>query len=229
LNKSSSDLQELPSKSVDFIITDPPYLSNVMYSELADFFYVWLQLALQRKYKGFSSDSVRSSEEAIKDLSSESDATRYESILTKVFIECARILKDDGLLVFTFHHGSAEAWDALGESLRHAGFQVSTFYPIYSEMDVGVPILGKESVKLDAILVCEKWSGRPTEILTADQLHSYVRKVCDSLLDLFPKEFDIHAKDKKSIAQAAWTTRFTRHLTDAKASELDWDTIGNGI
>ena len=32
-----------PDKSVDAIVTDPPYYDNVPYSDIADFFYVWLK------------------------------------------------------------------------------------------------------------------------------------------------------------------------------------------
>ena len=35
------------------MITDPPYADNVNYSELADFFYVWLRLALKSKHPFF--------------------------------------------------------------------------------------------------------------------------------------------------------------------------------
>jgi hypothetical protein len=35
------------------VITDPPYADNVHYSELADFFHVWLRLALKSRYPQF--------------------------------------------------------------------------------------------------------------------------------------------------------------------------------
>ena len=71
------------------------------------------------------------------------------------------MLKDDGLLIFTFHHGAAEAWDALAEALKKAQFAIQRIWPVHAEMDVGVPILGKQGVKFDAILVCRKHKGVP--------------------------------------------------------------------
>ena len=41
------------SNLIDIVITDPPYAGNVNYSELADFFYVWLRLILKDKYPQF--------------------------------------------------------------------------------------------------------------------------------------------------------------------------------
>ncbi len=44
-HSNSRDLRcRLDDESVDLILTDPPYLDNVAYSELSDFFLPWLQL-----------------------------------------------------------------------------------------------------------------------------------------------------------------------------------------
>ena len=53
--KSATDLDGLPSASLDLIITDPPFGGLLHYSELADFFHVWLRLALKRFYPDFFS------------------------------------------------------------------------------------------------------------------------------------------------------------------------------
>ena len=54
LNCISSEGIQL-STSVDTIVTDPPYVGNVNYSELADFFYVWLRLVLKENPDSHSS------------------------------------------------------------------------------------------------------------------------------------------------------------------------------
>lgn len=41
--RSADDLDYLDDRSVDVVVIDPPYYDNVMYSELSDFFYVWLK------------------------------------------------------------------------------------------------------------------------------------------------------------------------------------------
>ena len=43
---------EVSSETPQFVVTDPPYVGNVNYAELADFFYVWLRLALKDRYHG---------------------------------------------------------------------------------------------------------------------------------------------------------------------------------
>ena len=47
---SATELSSIPSESFDAVITDPPFGGLLHYSELADFFYVWLRLAMQDRY-----------------------------------------------------------------------------------------------------------------------------------------------------------------------------------
>ena len=47
---SSTDLSGWADESLDLIITDPPFEGLLHYSELSDFFYVWLRLALASRY-----------------------------------------------------------------------------------------------------------------------------------------------------------------------------------
>lgn len=82
---------DLPDKSVDLIVTDPPFSDNVNYSELADFFFVWQQLY-------FSTDSFRGATTTrhgseVQDTQAEAFAKK----LKRVFAECHRVLRDDGL------------------------------------------------------------------------------------------------------------------------------------
>lgn len=46
--QTAEDLSFIPQK-VDAVITDPPYCDNVMYSELADFYHVWLRIGLKHQ------------------------------------------------------------------------------------------------------------------------------------------------------------------------------------
>ena len=57
---SSTDLAQLADGSLDLVITDPPFGGLLHYSELSDFFYVWLRLALKEQVpRRFSARSTR--------------------------------------------------------------------------------------------------------------------------------------------------------------------------
>lgn len=150
VSSGSSHKTDLPSKSIDFVITDPPFFDNVHYSELADFFFAWKQLYP----RGFicNGKTTRRKEE-VQDVNADSFAEK----LLDVFKECHRILKDDGLLVFTYHHSRNEGWSSLIQSIIGAGFSVINAHPIKAEMSVATPkSQAKEPIQLDIILVCKK-------------------------------------------------------------------------
>jgi adenine-specific DNA methylase len=69
----------LPSDNkVDFVISDPPYAGNVNYSELADFFYVWLRLSLASRYFHFAPEIAPKSEEVIENRARGKTATDFK-------------------------------------------------------------------------------------------------------------------------------------------------------
>ncbi|MGI0016066.1 MAG: DNA methyltransferase, partial [Nitrososphaera sp.] len=115
--QSSDDLSFIPDKSVDAVITDPPYFDNVQYSELADFFYVWLRLALKDRYPWFEPELSNRANEIVKNDKLGKTMGFFNQGLRRVFVECHRILKDDGLLVFTFHHNKTWAWEGIAQLL----------------------------------------------------------------------------------------------------------------
>jgi putative DNA methylase len=150
LSCGSSDQTGLPDKSVDIVATDPPFFDNVHYSELADFFYAWQTLCPRGFINGAS--TTRHPCE-VQDVVPEQFATK----LRNVFFECHRVLKDNGLLVLTYHHSRPEGWTALGSALFGAGFKVVNAHPVKGEMSVAAPkFQSKEPIQLDVILVCKK-------------------------------------------------------------------------
>jgi adenine-specific DNA methylase len=156
----NSEQLPIPDSSVDAVVTDPPYSDNVQYGELSDFFYVWQRLALKGSYSEFEPLLVPKEEEIVKNPKQGKDGSFYEMGLRGVFSECRRVLKDDGLLVFTFHHKAFEAWVNVLRAVLDAGFFVTAAYPVHSEMPLSVHIHNYQSMSYDAILVCRK-RGRP--------------------------------------------------------------------
>ena len=123
LCRSSEDLP-IPAGSVDAVITDPPYFNNVQYSELSNFFYVWLRLALKDAYPHFVSELTPKISEIVENPNQGKDTQFFLEGLARVFEECRRVLKDDGALIFSFHHREPAAWGAVLGAVLDAGFYV---------------------------------------------------------------------------------------------------------
>ncbi len=156
LNQSSSSLPQIPDRSVDLCVTDPPYADNVMYAELSDYFYVWLRQLLPN-HASFQAELVDDAQEAVQNPHRGRDGDAYARLLGEVFVEVARVLKDEGRLTFTFHHANQGAWHHLCAALVSSGFIVERWWPVFAEMESALPILGKEhNGHLDIVFVCAK-------------------------------------------------------------------------
>ena len=74
-----------------------------------------------------------------------------------VFAECHRVLKDAGILVFTYHHSRKEGWSSVAHAVSSVGFRFVFAQPVKAEMSVARPKhQAKEPIDLDIILVCRK-------------------------------------------------------------------------
>lgn len=159
LNGDSSCLA-LPDASVDAVITDPPYFDFVHYSELSDFFFAWLSPVIKSRYPWFARPDCSHRGEV-----QHKDPRVFAKQLASVFSECRRVLKDDGVLAFSFHHSRAEGWAAIYEAITSAGLSVVAAHPVHAELRAASPkTAAKDPISLDAILVCRKRS----QVVAAD-------------------------------------------------------------
>ena len=166
LCRDSRKANFLPDKSIDLVLSDPPYYDNLVYSELADFFYVWLRLVLRQNYKFFESESSRRRQEIVVNERSEKGEAEFVSNLTKVLLESKRVLKDNGMVVFTFHHSNPHAWIGLKKAITDSGLTVTASPVIRSEGKTGYR---KGNISYDICIVCRKrLSGHSNEKTTVE-------------------------------------------------------------
>ncbi len=141
----------LPDRCVDLVVTDPPFFDNVHYSELADFFHVWQRIYFDGEEPSAEATTRRAGE--VQD----TDANAFAEKLKQVFIECRRVLKDDGLMVFSYHHSRDGGWASVAEAVWGAGFDVVQAQPVKAEMSVATPkSRARSPIDLDVLLTCRK-------------------------------------------------------------------------
>ena len=157
---SASDLGVYTSRSFDLVITDPPFGDNIFYSDLSNFFYAWLRLPLRRDHPDlFEPLQTPNAQEALAPrLLAEEEANNYYKVrLTACWAEAGRVLKDGGLLAFTFHHSEDAQWAIVLESLFDAGFLLEQTFPIASDEQKGEGgQFGAKGTEYDIIHVCRK-------------------------------------------------------------------------
>ncbi|MDH5020355.1 DUF1156 domain-containing protein [Halobacterium rubrum] len=167
------DMRDLETEELfDAVITDPPYYDNVIYSELSNYFYVWQRLILQDEYGEFESELTNSESSIVANPAEGKGAEEFESEIKQGFANIKRLLKDDGVLSFTYHHSDSESWGELLEALCDVGFEVTATYPISADqVKFGNNVIGK-AVSFDILVV-----ARPTEETTAMSWDSLRREI----------------------------------------------------
>lgn len=109
----------IPANSVDAIITDPPYGSNVQYLELSHFWYIWNKDLYDNGVPNFFQEAVANRKRNFKGFK---DMKNYEDNLYTVFKKCYEVLKTGKYMVLTFNNKDISAWLALLISIFKAGF-----------------------------------------------------------------------------------------------------------
>lgn len=165
--RSSASLGNLlPSDSVDYIFTDPPYGDSVPYLEYSAFWLGWLGVTPDYEEEVVISDSPQRNKN-IKD---------YKERLAAVFGECYRVLKPARWLSLTFHNRSMDVWDGLVSSVVKAGFEfINCTYQVPAIIPAKAQLSKAGSVTGDIIMNFRKPTGRVSSRPALP--HESVRKI----------------------------------------------------
>jgi Adenine-specific DNA methylase containing a Zn-ribbon len=121
----------------DVVLTDPPYYGNAIYSELSEFYYVWLRLVLADEHSAFEPPHTPRDGEIVSNPATDTDDEGFETALGAAFGRVRDVLADDGVSVFTYRHGGPSEWAALVDGLVEAGLVPTATYPVSSNAPFG--------------------------------------------------------------------------------------------
>ncbi|MCK4821688.1 hypothetical protein KA005_38335, partial [bacterium] len=114
MNEDATSLKSIPSHSVDYIFTDPPYGAAVPYFGLSLMWAAWLGWVDRLHFNSEILISERGNYEE--------EITKYRNMLGKSFHEMFRVLKNGGTATVTFHNREIRVWNALVSAAFEAGF-----------------------------------------------------------------------------------------------------------
>ena len=169
VRRSAIDFQG--SGEFDVICTDPPYYDAIPYSDLMDFFHVWLRRVLHglspeidevfSEPLGPKWDADADNGELIDDASRfdgdrEASKKNYEDGMFRAFGRFYEALRDDGRLVLVFANKSPDAWETLVSALIRAGFVVTASWPIQTEMQTRQRSMSSAALSSSIWIVCRK-------------------------------------------------------------------------
>ena len=111
--QSSSKIKQIPDNVIDYIFTDPPFGSNLLYSELNFLLESWLKVFTNNQ------------KEAIMNNSQKKGLVEYQEIMEQCFKENYRILKPGRWMTIVFHNSQNKVWMAIQEAIQRSGFIVT--------------------------------------------------------------------------------------------------------
>ena len=164
----------LSSGGFDVIATDPPYYDAIPYSDLMDFFHIWLRRVLwglsPETDAAFADplgpkwDRERGDGELVDDAARfggdrEASKQNYEDGMAAAFTRFREALADDGRLVIVFANKAPDAWETLVSALLRSGFVVDASWPIRTEMTTRQRSLASAALSSSIWLVCRKRSA----------------------------------------------------------------------
>jgi len=146
---SATRLANIPDGSVDYIFTDPPFGSNINYSEMNFLWESWLR------------QHTDVAEEAIVSKPQGKSIDDYSVLLCRAFLEAHRVLRNSGWMTVVFHNSSEKVWVALQNAITNSGFEIrgtQTFDKRHGTFKMHV---SDNAVGYDLVLHCRKSTAAP--------------------------------------------------------------------
>ena len=221
----------------DLICTDPPYYDAIPYSDLMDFFHVWLRRVLHglsAETDAAFSDSVgpkwdpdKNDGELIDDASRfggdrAASKRSYEDGMARAFGQFHASLRDDGRLVVVFANKQPDAWETLVSALIRAGFVVVGSWPIQTERQNRQRSLSSAALASSIWIVCKKRPAAARAGWDRRVLEEMRRNITDQLREFW--DAGIRGPDFVWAATGPALEAYSRHpvvkITDAPGRQL---------
>ncbi len=148
------------------VSTDPPYYGNIIYSDLSDFFYVWLRRSLRDVHPSlFSTMVVPKAEELVANPyrhgGEEAASRHFEAGFERVFGRARASASDDFPITVYYAFKQAElksegvlstGWATLLEGMIRSGWSITATWPIRSELSNRMLASGKNALASSIVL-----------------------------------------------------------------------------
>lgn len=134
----------IPNNSIDYVFTDPPFGSNLNYSELSFIWEAWLRVKTNNK------------EEAIINIAQNKALLDYQNLMEDCFREYYRTLKPNRWMTVEFHNSQNSVWNAIQEAIQKAGFIIADVRTLNKKQESFKQITSQGAVKQDLVISAYK-------------------------------------------------------------------------
>ena len=116
---SATRLGHIPDDSIDFVYMDPPFGSNIFYSDVSLLWESWLG-------KLTKTESEIVVNKHLRDASGGKTLADYQALMTEVFTEVHRVLKPGARAVLVFSNTDDGVWEAIRCALNEADLKIES-------------------------------------------------------------------------------------------------------
>jgi DNA modification methylase len=145
-NSSSTDVSA-PTSCIDYIFLDPPFGSNLNYSELSFNWEAWINIL------------TNNNAEAIENSVQGKGINEYRQLMTACFQEAYRILKPGRWMTVEFSNTKASVWNSIQAALTEAGFIVANVSALDKKQGSFKAVTTPTAVKQDLVISTYKPNG----------------------------------------------------------------------
>jgi len=167
VGRAAAQHHPLPSDCAHLLLTDPPYYDAIPYTDLSDFFYVWLRRMLRQDHPSlFQTALVPREEECVVNPTAGKDRNYYRAAMTKALAEARRVVRPDGVGVVVFAHKSTAGWEDLLAAMLEAGWIITASWPIDTENAMRMRARNSAVLGSSVHLVCRPRERSSGELIT---------------------------------------------------------------
>ena len=141
--------------TIDYIFIDPPFGSNLMYSELNFIWESWLRVRTNNEH------------EAIENEFQEKSLDGYREIMATAFGNAYKILKAGRWMTVEFSNTKAIVWNAIQSAIQEAGFVIANVSALNKGQGTFFSQTNPVSVKQDLVISAYKPSASMIEEIRA--------------------------------------------------------------
>jgi len=211
VSTSSTVHLSIEDNSIDYIFTDPPFGSNLMYSELNFLWESW--------HRVFTNNTS----EAIVNKTQLKSLPEYKELMVASFKEMYRILKPNRWITVEFHNSKASVWNAIQDALTKAGFIVAQVTVLDKKQGSFKQVTSAGAVKNDLIINAYKPKQHFEELFLKSAGAGLERDFIEQHLNHLPIEPNIERSEQmlysKILAhyvQHGYEIKFDAKQLDAK-------------
>jgi len=153
---SLTEKQFYEAESIDYIYLDPPFGSNLNYSELS---FLW---------ETFIKIWTNNEPEAIENKVQNKGINEYRKLMTTCFVEVFRLLKPGHWMTVEFSNTKASVWNSIQSALSDAGFIVANVSALDKKQGSFKAVTTTTAVKQDLVISAYKPNGGFAERFTKE-------------------------------------------------------------